>query len=237
MSDSWTPERDPPGMSIDVEGVTDSASNSKSAIAAAMILLLGLFAPIEPRLAVFSLAAAVLALASLVFSRRTDFTAFSRRLAAGTLLLGTMLTIWAGVITYLKQSRIEQRAVAVATDYMKVLAEGQLLPAIQMVGLPPVVERDNTEITSASQKAVQIYLQDYSINQVRNRGREAKWETVGVVQRYREGNKQTFKVRFFDRAVSNSRPYDVELDYIAPYKYAPDKRYRWIVGGVQLPSN
>ena len=236
MQETWTSDRELPGLSADAEGVTDTARTSKSAVAAAALLVLGLLAPIEPRLAFFAAAAAVVALASLVLARRADFTRSSQTLAAGVLLLGTMLTIWTGVVTYVERTRLETRAVEVASDYMQVLAEGQMLPAIQMVGLPPVVNREDRE-ASMSQKAVRLYLDDYAINKVRDRGTAAQWEPEGVVERTRDGDVQTYTVRFYDRAMTNPRPFDVELDYIPPNKYAVDKRYRWIVGGVNLPSH
>lgn len=235
MQESWTSDRELPGLSADVEGVADTATTSKSAIAAAALLVLGLLAPVEPRLAFFSLAAALVALASLVLARRFEFTRTSQTLAAGVLLIGTMMTIWAGVETYIERTRLEKRAVEVATEYMKVLSEGQMLPAIQMVGLPPVVDRDDVE-ASVMQKAVRRYLDDYAINKVRERGTAARWDPEGVVLQTRSGGVQTFTVRFFDRAMSNPRPFDVELDFTAPEKYVVDRRYRWIVGGVNLPS-
>ena len=230
------------GLSADLEGVADQPRLSKLALIAAAVMVLGLLAPIEPRLMVASAVAAVLAFVALwrcsTPGHREDYRSASRTIAATVLLLGMAATTWAVVLTYTRQSRLDAKATEVAQEYMQSLAEGKMLRAIQMVGLDPIVREDDadSEQVSRSQKAVRMYLDSYAIRQVTKRGAQARWEPEGVIARSREGDVEVFKVRFFDRAMSNPLPFDVLVNMIPPAKFAADRRYRWMIETIEQPS-
>ncbi len=229
-------ELDYRGMSIDAEGVTDEAKNSKLAFVAFFLLLVGFLAPIEWRLVFVSGAATFLALIALLMSKRETTTRLSKNLAIFVLFVGAMCTVWGTVVRQVYNNRQEQRATEVAQEYMDVLAEGQMLRAIKMVGLDPIVDDAERENEMApAQKAVRQYMDDYAISKVIERGNAAKWVSKGVISHTQDGDMTIFTVRFLDDTRNNPEPYDVIVNFIPPSKYAVEKTYRWMVDRVEIP--
>ncbi len=229
------------GMSVDVEGVSDSAPFSKLAIAALILFLVGALAPIEPALTVVSGAAAILALSSLLVANRSNFSSISRVLAAVVLFLASLVTVWSVVVYKVQHARQEARATEVALEYLQALGDGQMLTAIKMVGLDPVVrDQDETELSPA-QKAVRVYLDDYAINQVIKRGKDQKWKVEGVIESQTERDPsgailEIYRVRFYDAQQVNSRPFDVLVNFVPPPRGAANKTHRWMIDQLEIPS-
>ncbi len=224
------------GMSVDVEGVTDVATHSKLAIASFPLLLAGSLAPIAPSLAFISGFATLLAALALVLHKRKNYSYASMSIATFVVLVGSCVTAW-GVTTYqTRQMKMFSQATEVAAKYMNVLSKGEMLAAIQMVGLePPVRDIEEQELTP-SQKAVRFYLEDYVINQVIKRGSAAKWEPQGIVENYRSGAAFVYKVRFIDKTRDNPIPFDVVIQHLPPSKYAAEKVNLWKVDHLEQPS-
>ncbi len=109
-------------------------------------------------------------------------------IATVVLFLGSLLTAWGATTFQTTRSRLFAKATQVAAQYMDVLAKGEMLRAIQLVGLePPVADLEEGELTPP-QKAVRFYLEDYTLNQVIKRGTQAKWEPQGIVEHYRQAD-------------------------------------------------
>lgn len=225
------------GMSVDAEGVTDVATHSKLAIISLPLLIAGCLAPIAPSLAFISGTATLLAAFALALHRRKNFSYASISLATFVVFVGSCVTAW-GVTTYqTRKMKMFSQATEVAAKYMEVLAKGEMLAAIQMVGLEPVVRDIEEQEITPSQKAVRFYLEDYVLNQVIRRGTAAKWEPQGIVENYRSGDAFVYKVRFFDKTRDNPIPFDVVIQHLPPSKYAAEKVNLWKVDHLEQPSN
>ena len=228
------------GLSVDVEGVTDSAAHSKLALFALLPLIIGLLAPIEPRLAFFSGAAVLLASLALFFARREPLASASSYLASAIVLVGAIATVW-GVTNYqMKRARLFNQAINVAQLYMDTLADNNMIKAIQLVGLDPAVERDidkQTQELKNSQKAVRNYLDSYALKQIVGRGKDAKWVSHGIINHTHTLGEYQFIVRFKDESRSNQSPFDVVVLYSPPPKLAPELVDRWMIDRVEEGTN
>jgi signal transduction histidine kinase len=220
-------------MSADLEGVTDTESHSKLAFAALALLVPGLLAPIEPRLAFISGIACAFAFVVMLFAGRRQYSAASKRIASFVLVVGAVLTAWSLTAKYFTQITRQKEAVEVASQYMDALANNRMLDAISMVGLTPMVRDVEMYDITKEQRSVRMYLEDSTLKQIKSRGTEAKWKSLGVQSVIRDHEVYTFTVRFIDESRQSPVPYDVEVKFSPPTKYS-DPVDKWLVDGINL---
>lgn len=223
-------------LSVDVEGVSDSAAHSKLALFAILPLIIGLLAPIEPRLAFFSGAAVLMASLALFFARREPLASVSTYIALAIVFIGAITTVWGFTNQQMKRARLFKQATNVAQLYMDTLADNNMIKAIQLVGLDPAVQRDidkDTQSVQNSQKAVRSYLEDYALKQIVTRGKEAKWVPQGIINHTLTFGEYQFIVRFKDESRTNQSPYDVVVLYSPPPKNAAELVDRWMIDRVE----
>jgi hypothetical protein len=223
------------GLSVDVEGVSDSATHSKLALFSLLPLLIGVLAPIEYRLAFFSGLAVLMSTLALFLARREPISGMTRNVASFVVLIGTLTAVWGITNFQQERSRLFHKATEVAREYLDVLGDGNMLRAIQMVGLDPVVQDIDGEAAESnpSQRAVREYLNNETLKQIVKRGKEVDWVAQQIVNYRKTLGEHQFIVRFLDKSRSNQAPMDVIVLFSPPTKYAPEKIDRWMIDGVE----
>jgi hypothetical protein len=220
-------------LSVDPEGVVDLESNSFLAISAGIMALIGLLSVIESSLLLVSAGALLLGLIVLLFANRWQIAGFSRKVAASSVVLA-VFALGAGLTqrTYWK-SYNESKAISLAESYMDALARGDRNLAIQLVGLPQMVQdEDPSAPLSREQEAVRAFLADSNVQEVIQRGDKAAWKSTGVLASVTEEGFIESKVGFVDSNLTNQIPIVVEVRMKPPAKYAVDNKTRWIVSSI-----
>ena len=220
-------------LSVDPEGVVDLDSNSFLAIAAMLLAIVGLLSVIETSLWLVSAAAILLGLIVLVFAKRWQIASVSRKMAAIAIVLAAF-SLGAGLTqrSYWK-SYHESKAISLAESYMDALARGDRNLAIQLVGLPQMVQQDDQSVAlSREQEAVRGFLADINVQEVIQRGDKAAWKTTGVLASGIEEGFVESKVGFVDANITNQIPFVITVRMQPPAKYAVDNKTRWIVSSI-----
>jgi hypothetical protein len=218
-------------MSVDPEGVADSPRMSMAAIFSALLGCLGSVSAIEPTFGYVSAAAILLALVPLILARRIEFSKSALGLAVLGLCLGQFGVLASVALVWHRDTLINQKAISVASVYLKALANGDRNTAIQMTGLPPMVEEESKDpkAFSREQQAVRNFLDDPNIRFVIERGNNALWHAENVGTKYRDGSALDMNVRFVDTNMANAQPILVGLRLERPSSESPDKVRRWYV--------
>ncbi len=226
-------------ISVDLDGVSDAPRNSILAFIAGFFGVFGLFAIVEPVLAVFCLASIFCAGLVLLFAKRWDLSQLSVRFAS--ICIYTSLFCGLAGLAYqtTRHSIMHRKAIEVATNYMLALAKGDRATAIKMTGLPPMV--DDSELdgnkTSREQKAVRNFLADPAIKEVIQLGEKAAWKSTGVRSQNRSGIEFELSIGFVDENSTNPRPYIVDVKMTPPTKYSVESRNQWYVESInQAPQ-
>ncbi len=220
-------------LSVDPEGIVDLDSNSALAFLAGLLALVGLLSTIEPSLLILSAAALLLGTVVLVFASRWQIASFSRKVAA-LAIISAAFSLGAGATqrSFWNTYR-ESKAISLAESYMDALARGDRNLAIQLVGLPQMVqEEDQTATLSREQEAVRGFLADNIVQEVIKRGDKAEWKTIGVLASWMEEGIVQSRIGFIDSNVTNQIPLVVEVRMQPPVKYGVDNKTRWIVSSI-----
>lgn len=217
-------------MSVDQEGVTDLPVNSGLAFLALFLAIVGLLAIIAPSFAAVCVAAVLLGLVVLLFSRSWELNALSINVARLSIYLGLFSGFCGGAFHFYRESLLDRQAIKIASQYLQALSNGDRNLAIAMNGLPKVVE-DEAEAGSLSpeQKAVRNFLNDPVIKDVMEKGLQAKWSPKGIVNKYRQRNLVEFGVRFVDESSSDPFCMVVDVRTLIPYSIALDQKRQWSV--------
>jgi hypothetical protein len=220
-------------LSIDPEGVVDLDSNSVLAFLAGLLALIGLLSAIEPSLLILSAAAVLLGTVVLVFAKRWQIASFSKKVATLAIVLSAF-SLGAGITQRsFWNSYRESKAISLAESYMDALARGDRNLAIQLVGLPQMVqEEDQSATLSREQEAVRAFLADNIVQEVIKRGDKAQWKTIGVLASWLEEGIVQSRIGFIDTNVTNQIPLVVEVRMQPPIKYGVDNKTRWIVSSI-----
>lgn len=220
-------------LSVDPEGVVDLDSNSVLAFLAGLLALIGLLSAIEPSLLILSAAAVLLGTVVLVFAKRWQIASFSKKVATLAIVLSAF-SLGAGITQRsFWNSYRESKAISLAESYMDALARGDRNLAIQLVGLPQMVqEEDQSATLSREQEAVRAFLADNIVQEVIKRGDKAQWKTIGVLASWLEEGIVQSRIGFIDTNVTNQIPLVVEVRMQPPIKYGVDNKTRWIVSSI-----
>lgn len=221
---------DSKAMTIDTEGVSDAAPISGFAILAVIFAIPGLLAVIASSFFWFCLVSMLLGMLALVLNRGREMSATSYRLATWSILVSLGCFVSALGFIWYHDQLLNRQATQVAKVYVDALAAGDREKAINMVGLPLLVEEPGADEQSLSreQKAVRNFLADENVREVMARGKNAEWVANRIGTKYRRGNGIDMDVQFIDAKETNARPLIVVLRLELPERDKVQQRHWYI---------